>query len=115
MALLAIVGGLLLSLALILRELHLSRERAQHARAEKALRAALKVTHDGLQRVNDDLRALAATLSEKHLIDDADLARARVRFVDLPRRVAEERDHILRTTQASPTQLVVDDHIHKVH
>jgi hypothetical protein len=116
MGLLAILGGLLLALALIVREVQLARERANHASELERMRVSLGETRRQLRRALEDLYVLQNVLGDKHLLDEHDLARGRARHIDGPRRIAEERDSILRKhDDVEATQLIIDEDINKVH
>jgi hypothetical protein len=115
MALLAVIGGLLLALALIVREYQLAKERARHLATHERLRSSLKETRTQLRRALEDLHVLLRVLEEKHLVDEADLSRGRARLIETPRRLAAERNAIVRNHNVSPTQLVIDEDLNKVH
>ena len=115
MALLAVVGGLLLAFALVVREYQLAKERSQHAAAHERLRVSLKETRGQLRRTLEDVHVIQRVLEEKHLLDETDLARGRMRLIETPRRRAAERNAIVRNHNVSPTQLVMDEDLNKVH
>jgi hypothetical protein len=107
--LLAIFGGLLLCLAIIVRELSVSRERTESQTTNAELRHAVDVLRGHLQRTSDDLYVLRSTLEERHVVSDNELAKNRARLIDNPRRVAAERREVTRTADADPTQVVIDE------
>ncbi len=115
MTLLAVLGGLLLALALIAREVQLARERSSQATNTAKLHSTLTDTRRQLRRALEDIYVLHAVLADKNLVDDADVARIRARLIDTPRRVAEERDAIMRSHDVSPPQLVIDEDVNKIH
>lgn len=115
MTLLAIGGGLFLALALIIREYQLTRERALQAATFEQLRVSLEATRGQLRRACEDLYVLQSVLSERNVLDEADLARTRIRLVEMPRRVAAERDAIRRHLGVAPQHLVIDESDGKVH
>lgn len=115
MVALAMLGGVLLAAALLLRELLGLRARNLQADEHEQLRQILSDTQNELRRAVEDVQVLQAVLEEKHLLDEGDLARGRIRFIETPRRVAAQRAEIARTLNVSPTQLVVDDNLDKVH
>lgn len=115
MLLLAISGGLLLALALIVREYQLSRERSLQEAAYEQLRTALEATRAQMRRVCEDMYVLQSVLGERNLLDEGELARGRVRLVEMPRRMARERDAIQRHLGISPTSLILEDSDGKIH
>jgi len=115
MALLAVIGGLLLAFALIVREYQLAKQRAQDAVTLERLRANIKETRGQLRRAVEDFHVMQRILEEKHLLTQTDLTRGRVRLIEHPRRVAAERNAIVRSHGVSPTQLIIDDDLDKVH
>jgi hypothetical protein len=112
---LAVGGGLFLALALLVREVQLSRERAMQAAVFEQLRAALESTRTQLRRASEDLHVLQNVLVERRMVDEAELARTRIRLVEMPRRLAAEKDAIRRHLGVSPQVLVRDDGDGKVH
>ncbi len=115
MALLAVFGGLLLAIALVLRELQLARQRTQQASSAERQRLALEQTRSQLQHALEDVYVLQMLLVERGLFEEGDLVRGRARLVEAPRRVAAEREALLRHLGASAPQLVLDDQNNKVH
>lgn len=115
MTLLAIAGGLLLALALIAREVQIARERSALADQVERQRLMAADTRRQLRRALEDLYVMQTLLADKHLLDENEFARGRVRLIEKPRRVAEERNAILRDSDVEPTQLVVDDDVNKIH
>jgi hypothetical protein len=115
MALLAVIGAVLLASALIVREYQLAKQRTQDAANLERLRANIKETRSQLRRTVEDLHVMQRLLEEKHLLTESDLARGRLRLIERPRRLAAERNAIVRSHGVSPTQLVIDDDLDKVH
>jgi hypothetical protein len=116
MGLLAILGGLVMAIALVVREVQLSRERANHTAELERVRQSQGELRRQLRRALEDLYVLQNVLGDKHLLDEHDLARGRARHIDGPRRIAEERDSILsKHDDVEATQLVIDEDINKVH
>lgn len=115
MAFTAVLAGVLLCVAFCVRERHLRRERAATAEALRDLRIALEATRAQLRRAGEDVFVLQTLLAERNLLDDGDLARARIRLIETPRRLAEERAAMARHLQVSPTQLVLDPNDPKIH
>jgi len=109
MLILAIAGGLLLAVALFLRELQLHRERRVQMQAAESLRVAIEVSNRLLRRAREDLFVLHSVLKERNLINEEDLVRIRARLIDTPRRLAEEREELLQDLEVAPTQLILDD------
>jgi hypothetical protein len=114
MAFLAVLGGLMLCLAWGVREYQLWRERNALQQTIQQLRTTLDAGRQHARRVSEDLYVLQAVLVERNLLDEDELQRSRIRLVDTPRRLAEERNQLLRNMSISPTQLV-DDGDPKVH
>ena len=115
MAFVAALGGLLLALALVLRELQLTRERSLQAAAEERLRVALEQTRAQLQHAVEDVYVLRTLLVERGLFEEGDIARARARLVEGPRRLAAEREALMRHLDGAATHLVLDEQNNKVH
>ncbi len=115
MALLPVVGALSLLFAWAVREWQLARERKAFAQAVEHLRVSLETSRHHLRRVSEDLFVLQSIMVERNLLDETELQRGRVRLVETPRRVAEEREAIARNMKISPTALVIDDGEHKIH
>jgi len=109
MLLFAILGGLLLSAALIAREIQWTKERHSRDATHQELENALRLTRAQLRRTREDLYVFKSVLQERRLIDDAALLEGRMRLVENPRRKAEERARIVRNADVSPTQVVIDD------
>src|SRR5687767_6586533 len=101
MALLAVVGALSLMLAWAVREWQLARERRAFAQAVEHLRLSLDSSRQHLKRISEDLYVLQSVMVERNLIDETELQRSRVRLVDNPRRLAEERDALARHMKVS--------------
>lgn len=115
MALLAVIGGILLALALIARELQGSRERAAQTAALHEVQSALERTRQQLRRTQEDLYVMQSLLAERNILDEAELARGRLRLIETPKRLAAEREAVVRHLGASPTELVVDENVDKIH
>ena len=115
MTLLAIGGGLLLMVAFFVRESQLARERVLQAARHRTLQTALEDTRNQLRRACEDLYVLQHILAERNVLDDTDLARGRVRLVEAPRRMAQERDAIQRHLGISAPYLVIEDSDRKIH
>jgi len=109
MILLAVSGGLLLALALIVREYQLSRERRARMAALEHLHGSLDLTTKHLRRAREDLYVLRAIMQERGVLTDEEFARCRVRLIEAPRRRAEERSQILRSVEVSPQQVILDE------
>lgn len=115
MLFLALGGGLLLAAALWVREYQLAKERNAHNRELEALRQQVERHKSHLRRTVEDLYVLRQLLVERHVLDEHDLVRGRVRLIEAPRRQAEERDAILRGMEISPNQLIVEESEPKIH
>ncbi len=115
MALLAIAAAVVLCIAFGAREHQLARERAAQAAAIEGLRAALEAMRGQLRRSQEDVYVFQTLLVERNLFDEGELARARLRLIEAPRRVAEERAAMARHLKVSPTQLVLDPGEPKLH
>lgn len=115
MAVLAMVAVLVLSVAFALRERRLARDRTAALAALDELRTSLEAVRIQLRRANEDVFVVQTLLSERNLLDENDLARARLRLIEAPRRVAEEKAAMARHLKVSPTQLVIDPSDSKIH
>jgi len=115
MAVLAVVAVLVLSVAFALRERRLARDRTATEAALQELRTSLEGARTQLRRANEDVFVVQTLLSERNLLDENDLARARLRLIEAPRRVAEEKAAMARHLKVSPTQLVIDPSDSKIH
>lgn len=113
MALLAVIGGLFLCAALAMREYQLAKERVTMTAAIEQLRGFLDTNRSQLRRTLEDLYVLQATMVERNVIDECELAEGRARLIEAPKRMAQERRAILKHVTANPTQVVVDDSICK--
>src|SRR5688572_17048847 len=107
MILLAISGGVLLSLAIIVRELTVSRERASALRSAESLENGVAQLRSALERTQDDLTVLRTTLEARNVVDEKELARTRARLIDSRRRRAIERGELTKVEIES--ELVSDD------
>ncbi len=59
---------------------------------------------------------MQSLLSERNILDENEIARkGRVRLIENPKRLAAEKDAIVRHLGVSPTSLVVDDNVDKIH
>ncbi len=114
MLLLAVVGGLLLCLALAVREYQQSRERAVLLQALEQLRAAHELQRQQHKRLAEDQWVLQRLLVERGLLEQAAVDRGRLRLIDLPRRQAAEREAVLRNFKVAAIDLASDDDS-KVH
>lgn len=115
MLVLTLIGTMLIGLALLVRELRLVDERRRQTAALLAVEAALEKTRAQLRRTLEDVYVLQTLLLERNLLDEQELARARARLVEAPRRIAQERAEVLRTAGVSEPALVVDEGIDKLH
>ena len=115
MSVVILVAVLLLAVAVLWRERRLRRERAAVARTLQQLGQGLAEARQQLRRLNEELFTVERILEEKHFFDQDDLAQARLRHVEHPRRVAAERAAIASEHKVSPTQLVMDEDFNKVH
>ena len=115
MAVLAVVAVLVLSVAFAFRERQVARERVAAEMVLQELRTSIEGARSQLRRANEDLYVIQTLLAERNLLDENDLARARLRLIEAPRRVAEERAAMARHLKVSPTQLVIDPTDSKIH
>lgn len=115
MTLLALSGGILFTLALIVREFQLARERSLHLAALEQLRLSLEGARAHSRRQAEDMYVLQTVLIERNVLDESELMRSRTRLIETPRRIAEERDSIQRHLGASPPHLLVEESDGKVH
>ena len=115
MAMLAMVAAVVLGTALLAREVQLGHERATVSANIRELRVALELSRAQLRRTAEDLYVIQTLLCERNLLDEGEIARARLRLIDAPRRVAEERAAMARHLKVSPTQLVFDPGDSKIH
>jgi hypothetical protein len=105
----ALAGGMLLALAVILREMAVSRDRAAANQSVEELRRTVDVLRGHVQRTSDEVFVLRATLEERNLVNEHELERNRKRLVEEPRRQARERQQIVSNENVSPTQVVIDE------
>jgi hypothetical protein len=115
MALLAVIAAVVLCVAFAIRENQLGRERRVLAAAIEELRGVLDMTRMQLRRTGEDLYVTQTLLTERNVLDENDMARARLRLIEAPRRMAEERAQMARHLKVSPTQLLIDQGDPKVH
>jgi hypothetical protein len=115
MALLSVLAVLVLSVAFALRERQARKDLARQDAELTELRAATEQTRQQLRRALEDLFVFQSLLAERNVLDENDLARARDRLIEAPRKVAEERAAMARNLKVSPTQLVVDPGDSKLH
>jgi hypothetical protein len=85
----AIATGLLVALAVSLREAQLAKERRAVAVALGQVQAALTTSQLGVRRCADDLFVLRALLVERRLFDQAEFVRSRARLVKPPTSLAQ--------------------------
>ena len=115
MTFLALGGGICLALALVIRELQLIRERTMQINMLEQLRLSLESTRTQLRRHAEDLFVLQTLLVEHNLTTEAELVNSRVRLIETPRRLAEERSSIQRHLGVEPPHLVLEDSEGKIH
>lgn len=108
MALIAIISFFLLGAVLLYREHQLNRERAAVLSNLQEAFTALDACHIQIKRTNEDLFVMQTVLCERHILDENDLVQARMRLIEIPRRLAEERAATARHLKVSPTQLIFD-------
>ncbi len=109
MTLLAVCGGLLLAVALIVREYQLGRERTARLAALEQLHGSLEAAGRQLRRAREDIYVLRTVLQERGVISEEELARGRARLIEAPRRRAEERSEMLRELQVPSTKVILDE------
>jgi hypothetical protein len=115
MVTLVLGAGIFFTAALILREFQLARERAMHMAAFDQLRLALEGMRAQLRRNAEDIYVMQVLLAERSIFNEAELARARARLIEAPKRNAEERESIQRHLGREPTHLVLDENDGKIH
>lgn len=115
MLLLLVFGTIALSAALIVREIYSAKERAIIRATFERLQISNNETRAQLGRTMEDLHVLQSILAERHIIDELELIRARSRFIENPRRAAQEREQIAKTTNDARTPIIVDGDSTKVH
>lgn len=115
MVVLAIVSSASLALALVVREILFARDRT-HRRAQfNELTANVEKLRTQLRRAQEDVYVLQTLMSERNILDENEIARGRVRLIENPKRLAAEKDAIVRHLGVSPTALVVDENVDKIH
>ncbi len=77
-------------------------------RQVEALRLSLEGNRVQLRRCHEDILVLRHALAARHLLDDTDLNRQRLRLVEEPRRQAQERTAIERDLGIAASRLVAD-------
>lgn len=115
MVVIAIVSGATLALVLIVREIQFARDRISRRAQFSELNANLEKLRTQLRRAQEDAYVLQTLLSERNILDEGEIARGRVRLIENPKRLAAEKEAIVRHLGVSPTQLVVDDNVDKIH
>lgn len=100
--LLAITGGLLLCLAIIVRELSVSRERKEAESGSQELREAVEALRMHLERTSDELFVLRTTLEERRVVDAKELAKNRLRLT-------AERKEVTGGAAVDPTRVIIDE------
>ncbi len=105
----ALVVSLVTLILLGVRDFGLARERAALYEALKRLSASMEILRQELQRTSDDVYVLQTILAEHNLTDAVEFTRARARLVEAPRRVAQERDNLVRALKVAPTDLIIDE------
>ena len=115
MVVLAIVSGASLALALVVREIQFARDRIAKRAQLSELNANIEKLRTQLRRAQEDVYVMQTLLSERNILDENEIARGRVRLIENPKRLAAEKDAIVRHLGVSPTSLVVDDNVDKIH
>lgn len=109
MTLLAVCGGLLLAVALIVREIQQGRERTARLSALERLHQLGDAQARQLRRAREDLYVMRVLLQERGVFSDEEFARSRIRLIEDPRRRAEERSQLTRDVNLAPGVLIIDD------
>lgn len=115
MTYLFVVAGMMLTLALIMREVQLLRERTQLIQLLDDVRLSHQGTRDQARRLGEDLYLLQALLAERNLLQEADLTRARNRLIDRPRRLTQEREAIHAHLGQRHSTVMLEESEGKVH
>jgi hypothetical protein len=115
MVVLAIVSGASLALALVVREIQFARDRMGRRAQFNELTANIEKLRAQLRRAQEDVYVLQTLMSERNILDENEIARGRVRLIENPKRLAAEKDAIVRHLGVSPTSLVVDENVDKIH
>ncbi len=109
MTLLALCGGLLLAVALMVREVQLRRERAAARADHDRLFASVETAVRHLRRTREDLYVMRTVMQERGVLTEEDLARGRARLIETPRRRAEERDQMLKELKIADVPVILDE------
>ncbi|MBC7793795.1 MAG: hypothetical protein H7Z43_08805 [Clostridia bacterium] len=115
MVVLAIVSGASLVLALVVREIQSARDRRSSRAQFNEVHANIEKLRAQFRRTQEDVYVIQTLMSERNILDENELARGRVRLIENPKRLAAEKDAIVRHLGVSPTSLVVDDNVDKIH
>ena len=115
MALISVLGGLLLALAFFLREIQLGRERRKDTEVYRQLRRAIAHAQAEIQSLEEDVYVLRHILTERGLFDEREFSQRRNELIEIPRRIAAEREAIRRRLGVAAPHLVVDDRNDNVH
>ncbi|MEZ4271540.1 MAG: hypothetical protein R3C68_08950 [Myxococcota bacterium] len=109
MTYLVLLGGLVLVFVTIFRERHWARERRVTHQLLDQLHKVLAMRGAHLQRAMEDIYVLRKVLQEQGVFDEAEFERSRVRLVEAPRRVAQERDQIMQSANVPATQVIIGE------
>ena len=115
MSYLFVIAGSMMTLALIIREIQLLKERAHLIQLLDDVRLSHQGTQDQARRLGEDLFLLQTLLSERNLVHESDITRARTRLIDRPRRLTQEREAIHAHLGQRHTAVMLEDSEGKVH
>jgi len=115
MSYLFLIAGSMLTLALIIREIQLIKERSNLLQLLDDVRLSHQGTQDQARRLGEDLFLLQALLSERNLVHESDMTRARARLIDRPRRLTLEREAIHAHLGQRHTAVMLEESEGKVH
>lgn len=104
-----------MTLALIMREVQLLRERSHLIALLDDVRLSHQGTQDQARRLGEDLFLLQALLSERNLLHESDVTRARARLIDRPRRLTQEREAIHAHLGQRHSAVMLEESEGKVH
>ncbi|MEL6543744.1 MAG: hypothetical protein AAFQ82_03900 [Myxococcota bacterium] len=108
-------AGAVVAILVAVREWQMAKRFTMARARMTSLGEALDTQQRTMRRLQEDIYVLQSVLRERNLLNEQELAQARDRLVEQPKRVAAERDAIKRHHDIGvPTQLI-EDSLNKVH
>ncbi len=110
-----VAGGVLLAASIAIREWQWARERRETRASLRSLTDNLDKSQRNVRRLQEDVYVLQTVLRERNLLSENELAQARDRLIEQPKRVAAERDAIQRHLNIGVPVQVIEESLNKVH